>query len=402
MYYFVGGYFFILKVMKNYCFLCLIIISIFTAGCSSNEQKKEDLPFIDVRKNYPVKEIILTDIANLSYVHLNTVDDEYLYKGTISNVTKNSIVVYDEYSRSILFFSKNGNPKSRFNRFGQGSEEYLYVERIFYDEEKDDVYVGDTMSKSVLVYSSKGDFKRKINLPPKTSVYSMVSFNDQSFYVYTGKTKTDLTSYSYVTFYQISKENGAVLDSLELPVNEVEVLFKSDQGITLEPFITRMMKWADDVFLYNPENDTVFLYAQNKSLIPVLYQIPSVQDTEPMVYMSNCCEIGGYMFFDVVNLYFDLNSSLPKKPAVKHYVLDKINKIFRQKIVLPDYKDKEFFIHSEIIYRNNVSNGCFFELDLYELKQAYRENKLSGKLKELVSTLNEDEDNNVFMLVEFK
>ena len=37
-----------------------------------------------------------------------------------------------------------------------------------------------------------------------------------------------------------------------------------------------------------------------------------------------------------------------------------------------------------------------------ELKEAYRENRLSGKLKELVAILNELEDNNVFVLVEFK
>jgi len=44
----------------------------------------------------------------------------------------------------------------------------------------------------------------------------------------------------------------------------------------------------------------------------------------------------------------------------------------------------------------------YFELDLTELKQASRENKLSGKLKELVTSLNEDIDNNVFMFVDFK
>jgi len=42
------------------------------------------------------------------------------------------------------------------------------------------------------------------------------------------------------------------------------------------------------------------------------------------------------------------------------------------------------------------------EFDLIELKQAYRDNKLNGKLKELVATLNEDEDNNVFVLIQFK
>ena len=69
-------------------------------------------------------------------------------------------------------------------------------------------------------------------------------------------------------------------------------------------------------------------------------------------------------------------------------------------IMLPDYKGKEFYIDPRL--PNYYEKGYHFELDLIELKQAYRENKLSGKLKELVATLNEDKDNNVFMLVNFK
>jgi len=41
-------------------------------------------------------------------------------------------------------------------------------------------------------------------------------------------------------------------------------------------------------------------------------------------------------------------------------------------------------------------------LDIFELKQAEKENKLSGKLKEIVSTLNENEDNNVYVLASLK
>ena len=70
------------------------------------------------------------------------------------------------------------------------------------------------------------------------------------------------------------------------------------------------------------------------------------------------------------------------------------------KLLLPDYAGKEFTIRpsSMRIFENEFP----FELDLIELKQAYRENKLSGQLKELVASLNEDEDNNVFMLVSFQ
>ena len=87
--------------------------------------------------------------------------------------------------------------------------------------------------------------------------------------------------------------------------------------------------------------------------------------------------------------------------AIPKYIMrdKKTNEIFRQKISLPDYKGKEFFIRTRTI--RDIEDGVSFELDLTELTQAYRENRLSGKLKELVATLNEDVDNNIFMFVKF-
>ena len=88
----------------------------------------------------------------------------------------------------------------------------------------------------------------------------------------------------------------------------------------------------------------------------------------------------------------------------------KTGEVVRPKFLLPDYLGKEFIMDAHRLNADGrifndgriYNDGYYFELGLYELKQAYRENKLSGKLKELVATLNEDEDNNVFMLVEFK
>jgi len=143
---------------------CLPLIAIMAIGCSSNKKVKEDLPYFDIRKNYPEREININDIADVTYVHLNTDNDDYLYKGRIVNVTKNTLVVYDYSSLSILFFSKDGKPKSRFNRFGQGPEEYLGATRILYDEESDEVFVGYDLVNYIQVYSSTGIYKRKI--PP--------------------------------------------------------------------------------------------------------------------------------------------------------------------------------------------------------------------------------------------
>jgi len=60
--------------MKIKTFLCFFILKILFSGCSSIEQSSstEDLPVIDLRKNYPEKEIVLSDIADITYVHLST------------------------------------------------------------------------------------------------------------------------------------------------------------------------------------------------------------------------------------------------------------------------------------------------------------------------------------------
>ena len=166
----------------------LFVIMAFVTCCSSDKQSKDGLPCIDVRKNYPEKEIILTDIADVTYVHLNTENADYLYRGGIKYVTENTIVVEDDTSGSILFFSKDGKPISRFNRYGNGPEEYSStIFFIVYDESADDVFVYMPSSfsisgHSILVYSSAGEYKRK--LPLQAGVFPLIDFDDQSLFLY--------------------------------------------------------------------------------------------------------------------------------------------------------------------------------------------------------------------------
>ena len=164
----------------------------------------------------------------------------------------------------------------------------------------------------------------------------------------------------------------------------------------------RLIKNKDGVYLCNPENDTVFVFNKNKSLIPVIHKIPLVGSTDHKTHFNNCIDAGRYQFTELYTLRpGDPDVGLARFP-VKHYMRDKITgEIFRQKLLSPDFRGKEFII-SPSNTRNIFENGYYFELDLFELKKANLENKLSGQLKELVDTLNENEDNNVFMLLKFK
>jgi len=399
--------------MKQKTVLNGLLIIIAAVGCSSDKRAKDELPYVDVRKDYLEKEISLTDFADVSYVHLKSDNDNYLYRATLFNftITQNSIVVYDISSGSILFFSRDGVPKSRFKRLGQGPEEYIKATRILYDEESDDVFVCDEDADHIQVYSSAGQYKRKIRFPQKISVNSLASFDSQSLFGDSQRfpnwperlrEKSKEEIHYYTTYYRINKTTGVVLDSFNLPsADNLALVFELGKGAYGMTNYHRLVTDTEGFLLCNPETDTVYLYKKNKSLTPIFRKMPSVRDQDPMVIIENLVKTGKYHFFSTWTV---IDKRDPKYSS-KYYVHDReTGEILIQKITLPDYKEKVFRIGAFSIAKQNYcdGNGYIYELDLIELKEAYREGRLGGKLKELVATLDEMKDNNVLMLVHFK
>ena len=395
------------------------IIAFLITGCLSDKLTKDGLAFIDVSKNYPEKEIFLTDIADVTYLYLNSDDDDYLYKGRIHSITENTVVVVDNVSSSILFFSKDGTPKSHFNHMGQGPGEYGNRPEVIYDEKADEVFVYG-FSSVIHVYSSTGEHKRTIKLPQGIGIQELIFFDDYSLFFYDASivfkrewalsNGSDWPTEDYVLpFYRISRTDGEVLDYVELPGTHL-LLGANYSGRWVNAPHLYSLKCPEGVLLCSAGIDTVFLYSGDKSLTPILYQTPSAASLNPVRFLDICLDRGQYQFIKVITVH---DRTIPVREGIvfsdifpmKYYVRDKkTGEIFSQKFLLPDYKGKEFIIDPFDLYGVNMpfDNEYCIELNLYELKQAYRENRLSGKLKDLVATLNEDEDNNVFILVDFK
>jgi len=377
------------------------LITALSITCVSCQQPKGALPCIDVWKNYPEKEMLLSDIADISYWHLSTDDNDYLHNGSIGDVSTNTIVIIEHRTGNILFFGKDGKPKSRFNRIGNGPGEYRHLHRVFYDEGTDDVYVLEPYPMNVMhVYSSTGIHKRDFNMPDGTMVMNdIVSFDNDAFFFYdisvemnAFETNPSSIRASVAPFYLISKADGSVLDHLELSIPPV-FLGMYFNGIKIPPKRTRMINSKEGILLSCAETDTVFLYGKDRSLLPVMHQTPSVATTDPKIYLNNCADAGSYQFMQV----YTAETGFPSK----HYIRDKkTGEIFSQKFLLPDYKGAEFFVGPINVMKGLDDCACF-EMDITELHQAYSENRLDGKLKELVATLKEDDDN-VYAIVHFK
>ena len=396
--------------MKQKTVFYLILIGAFQFGCTSNRQSSDSLPCIDVRKNYPEKEIVLTDIADVTYLHLSTQNDSFLYRGGLHYETENTYLVVDLASYSILFFSKDGNPKSRFNRYGQGPEEYFQMgyENIIYDEATNDVFVPIGNRNYIQVYSSTGKYKRRLTLSdglnlPMGSI--IVSFDNQSLLIFDSSKNWDKfrkikagdrsISHSQLndsSFFLISKLNGKVLEYVDVPRLST-VIVNVINGIFTSNTIRNIVKSTDGYLLYYPVNDTVYHYKNDKTLTPIFCKTPLLTES-PNLFMYGFTDVGRYQFMTV---------SPPDFSRSTYYMRDKeTGEMFRPKLVLPNYRGKEFVITEYADFRRYLENEYLFYLNLYELKQADKENKLSGDLKELVDTLNEDKDNDIFMFVKFK
>lgn len=383
-----------------------LVLSLVIASCTSNKELQEKLAFIDVTKEYPEKKIELTDIADVSYLYLNSKNDDYLYKGSIDYVTENNIIVIDRSQNSVLFFSKEGNPKSHFNRMGQGSEEYRDAYSLMYDEANDEVFVSPDFSDHIMVYSSLGEFKRKINLPQVNVNGQMALFDDVSILVYDNtklwksiiqSNAPDIVQTIDSAFFLISRLDGTVLDYISLPNKNIDLSYTDLNSVfTGQVSYGRVRKSADGLLLYNPESDTVFHYSKEKHLTPYMYKKPILSSQTPMTVMDICMDAGKYQFIAVYSY-----RETGKSPTPKYYMRDKASgELFRQKITLSDFEGKELYINPRLL--NYYEHAYHFELEFAELEEAYYKNKLSGKLKELVASLLEDEEsNNVFVFANF-
>lgn len=383
-----------------------LVLSLVIASCTSNKELQEKLAFIDVTKEYPEKKIELTDIADVSYLYLNSKNDDYLYKGSIDYVTENNIIVIDRSQNSVLFFSKEGNLKSHFNRRGQGSEEYRDAYSVMYDEANDEVFVSPDFSDHIMVYSSLGEFKRKINLPQTNVNGQMALFDDVSILVYdnTKLWKSIMQSNAPgivqtidSAFFLISKLDGTVLDYISLPNKNIDLSYKDLNSVfTGQVSYGRVRKSADGLLLYNPESDTVFHYSKEKHLTPYMHKKPILSSQTSMTVMDICMDAGKYQFIAVYPY-----RETAKSPTPKYYMRNKATgELFRPKITLSDFEGKELYINPRLL--NYYEHAYHFELDFAELEEAYYKNKLSGKLKEQVASLLEDEEsNNVFVFADF-
>ena len=371
--------------------ICVMVFFLLI-GCTSERGNKSSLIQINLTVSYPEKEIKLEDVAEIEYLQLE-VTEGFLFNQAPQIVTADKIIISQNILGDVLIFSRNGKPVSKFNRKGNGPGEYVYIRTLLFDEISDEIFIES--DDKIMVYSSSGTFKRMIHLAGRTNniCSQFVNYDPETLLLY------DDCNLHPSPFVFISKKDGSVVDSIKVPKGkEVDLVASSQDGSFVRfSTINRIVKHNDGYLLTDFSIDTVYLLSHHRKLSPVLVRKPKIQSMDPVVYLNSFMEAGNYEFVSAVTVK-DENGKLPKKYLMRD---KKTGSVYRQKITFNDYKGKEVNLSPETIANTQDSKLGLIVLSLTELQDANKENRISGRLKELVEKSDED-GNNIFMLLHFK
>ena len=386
--------------MKRIFYSVAFMLALLATGCGDANQKPSALPQIDVRTNYPEKEICLQDVAEVSYIALDS-QDGILFRGNVNDFSDKGIVIMDSQNNRLIFFDKQGKFQHVIQRQGQGPEEYSMMLDALVDWDKEDVFVFDSGSR-IVVYSLDGTFKRKLPLNANLVQHDAYIWSDSQLVACRyGNWDKDEKLVPYQPIVLLSKEDGK-MDSLSYRKEHSFPTYIGAKGMNIRIHWPSLDKLNGDVYVNDLSADTIYRWdARTQALQPVMTRTPSV----------TLDDLDGY-FMDlkgVSSQYYFLHFLARQASMDSHFVMvdeksrnavydRKEGKVYHPKFTNKDYPSMEK-IHLNFCEEENAC--AIVQLEAFKLIEALEAGELGGELKTIAESLKE-EDNPVLMVVKFK
>lgn len=397
---------------------------LFIVSCSNSKQKAVDATGLDESMvsasdfdgldkslevieiiadgDYPEKTINLEDIADVRYIPLETTDHSLIQGVHKMATSEDKIVICDLAQNTIFIFDKDGHYINSINKKGPGPQDYSTIHNFAVDFQKKEIYICDYQLKyRILTYSFNGEFIRESKLDQKIWPSTLYNYDEKFLIAYDTYNMDSGEGASIQPYSLINKENGQVSPLpliIENRKSNCVTISEGDNLLSVAADIDPMIKTDDGVVISDFALDTIYKYTDHK-LIPigVRKNIGQKDLSAFRAYNSN------YALLNILKMDVDEKNlkDAPSKIESKLFLLDRKNmSISVAKIKM-----------SDMIRRNEINWDCYGK-DLHEsgvawsfkasvLTKRLKDQRLNGKLKEIASTLNED-DNPVLMMAKFK
>lgn len=383
------------------CLLLLFLLSL--EGCK--KVASDDLIEFDVTGSYPLMTLDIQDVAEVEYLSPET-NDDYLFS-YFKGLSDSYVICENSIEKSLVFFSRStGKPVSKVDRYGNGPEEYSLPAVSVYSEEKDELFVLD-YPKGIMVYSRDGTFKRKLTFRERSYIGGPEAFYDfdAENLLYNDGFQGSMNNYS-TAFVLVSKQDGHTTEEIQIPYEKkINLMFtQSEDGgamVGTMPGTYYAVRSGRDVLLTDYSADTAYRFTPERELTPVLVRKPSIQTMESKIILHSWLDTDRYLFFSTEKLEFDWKEL--KGFPVKGYLMEKRSGQFYQaRVGMKDYKGKELILGPSVLSMvSTTTRTGVVVFQAQELLDANKDGKLSGKLKEKVDRLTED-DELVLMVMTFQ
>jgi len=384
--------------MKRILYSAAFMLALLATACGDTSQKPSGLPQIDVRTDYPEKEICLQDVAEVSYVALDSKDD-ILFSGNVNDFSDKGIVIKDNPNDRLIFFDKQGKFQRIIHRHGQGPEEYSTLFGALVDWDKEEVFVFDSGSR-IVVYSLDGTFKRKLSPDGRLENAYIWSDSQLVAYRYENWDKDGkLIPYQPIVF--LSKEDGK-MDSLSYRKEHSFPTYIGGKEMNIRIHWPSLDKLNGDVYVNDLSADTIYRWdASTQALQPVMTRTPSVTLDDLDGYFMDLKGVAPQYYF----LHFRARQASMDSQFMmvdeksKNAIYDrKDGKVYHPKFTNKDFPSME---KNDLNFCKEENACATILLEAFDLIEALEADELSGELKTIAEGLKED-DNPVLMVVKFK
>lgn len=390
--------------------IILLTILIFSSCLRKEKSTIEDnnnIPHIDLQKKYSQEDLYIQDIADVTYIPLETTEESVI--GVISDIVmhNDTIIICDRMQGKILFFNTDGDFLHTFKNRGPSKKEYSFIFGFSVDFKYKEIFILDQYAKKkILVYDFKGNFCRELDLEPKMQFETIYNYNNDYLFAYDtyGLGYSDEHEYNQRPYFLICKKTG---DIINIPLEIKKRI--SSRYISIDKkgnskysklFSNPILKYDNGIIISEYTNDTIYYFKNNK-FHPFI--IRKSDNTKKDVLLSSIImNTNNYSFVWIESMKHNINEqkieSTSGKGLLYRWDERKINEIT---LLNADYPSRRKWINFNNYNKDLPKNYTvsYYYMDI--LLKASEDNKLKGDLKNIVSVANE-EDNPILIILKFR
>ena len=385
--------------------LILVLYMIYGSACSNQTSNHNgSIPIVDLEKEYPKKDLLVSENAEIEYIRMET-SDEILLDGIAGlhlSVTNQYITTCNSREGRIFVFNREGKHLHNFNKKGNSGEEYVYPLVVRIDDKAKEIFVLD-IRKKVMVYTLDGKFKRVLNLSDDIATNELWSYDDEWLLAYDNYNLDQNMPCAEQPFFFLSKKDGSVkrlgLTALDRSGNRV-YSEQNGEKFVFQIGFTNIYKNGDEFILTELGGDTIYTLRQGETK-PLLVRTPGSKAKETRSIMSTLFKLGDYITISETPKDFKFTTG-----GMKIETNDvSYNLKTGEGCILSLKDDINFTEPTEIRHSNGwvetLKDHILWMPNTDKLFKWKEEGKLKGKLAEMVDNMTED-DNPILIIYKFR